>query len=156
VPYARLAGRAHRGVAVADLELAGAPLVAVWRAGTTSALDREQIAGSRDVGAAAAFSRRLGGRVLSFTASGGQVRDRQTGSAWDPFGRATAGPLAGRRLTRPAPPTRSGSTGPPSTPTPPSGTADNRRTPTSLWRRSGEECHLADKVGRWSRASALD
>ena len=99
VPYTRLAGRAQGGVAVADLDLGGAPLVVVWRAATTSALDREQLAGSRDVGAAAAFSRRLGGRVLSFTASGGQVRDQQTGSVWDPFGRAVAGPLAGRRLT---------------------------------------------------------
>jgi Protein of unknown function (DUF3179) len=51
------------------------------------------------VGAAAAFSRRLGGRVLAFTAGAGQVRDQQTGSVWDPFGRATAGPLAGSRLT---------------------------------------------------------
>ena len=91
--------RAQGGVRVVDLDLAGAPLLVVWRAGTTSALDRESIAGSRDVGAAAAFSRRLGGRVLAFTAGAGQVRDQQTGSVWDPFGRATAGPLAGSRLT---------------------------------------------------------
>ena len=99
VPYPRLAARAQGGVRVVDLDLAGAPLLVVWRAGTTSALDRESIAGSRDVGAAAAFSRRLGGRVLAFTAGAGQVRDQQTGSVWDPFGRATAGPLAGSRLT---------------------------------------------------------
>ncbi|HZC99530.1 MAG TPA: DUF3179 domain-containing protein, partial [Actinomycetes bacterium] len=55
VPYARLAARAHGGVRVVDLELAGAPLLLVWRAGTTSALDREQIASAREVGAAAAF-----------------------------------------------------------------------------------------------------
>jgi thiol-disulfide isomerase/thioredoxin len=99
VPYTRLARRAQGRVAVADLDLAGTPMVVIWRPGTTSALDRQQIAGSRDVGAAAAFSRRLGGRVLSFTASAGQVRDEQTGSVWDPFGRATTGPLAGSRLT---------------------------------------------------------
>jgi thiol-disulfide isomerase/thioredoxin len=98
VPYARLAAGAQAGMRVVDLDLAGMPAVVVWRAGTTSALDREQIAHSRDVGAAGAFSRRLGGQVLSFTASGGQVRDEQTGSLWDPFGRALAGPLAGRRL----------------------------------------------------------
>jgi thiol-disulfide isomerase/thioredoxin len=99
VPYPRLATRAQHGVSMADLDLAGAPLLVVWRAGTTSALDRESIAGSRDVGAAAAFSRRLGGRVLSFTVGAGRVRDEQTGSVWDQFGRATAGPLAGSRLT---------------------------------------------------------
>jgi Protein of unknown function (DUF3179) len=97
-PYTRLAARAHGSVSVADLDLAGAPLLVVWRAGTTSALDRESIAGSRDVGAAAAFSRRLGGRVLSFTVGAGQVRDEQTQSVWDQFGHATAGPLAGSRL----------------------------------------------------------
>jgi len=101
VPYARLAARAHGGVRVAGLDQAGAPLLVVWRAGTTSALDREQIAGSRDVGAAAAFSRRRGGRVLTFTTTTtttGQVRDEQTGSVWDQSGRAAAGPLAGSRL----------------------------------------------------------
>jgi thiol-disulfide isomerase/thioredoxin len=98
VPYPRPAARAPGGVRVVDLDLAGARLLVVWRAGTTSALDREQIASSRDAGAAAAFSRRLGGRVLSFTLTNGQVRDQQTSSLWDQFGRATAGPLAGSRL----------------------------------------------------------
>src|SRR6266511_3043767 len=48
VPYPRLAARAQGGVRVVDLDLAGAPLLVVWRAGTTSALDRESIAGQRD------------------------------------------------------------------------------------------------------------
>jgi hypothetical protein len=85
--------------ALATPTIAGFRALQVWRAGTTSALDRESIAGSRDVGAAAAFSRQLGGQVLSFTVTNGQVRDKQTGSVWDQFGRATAGPLAGSRLT---------------------------------------------------------
>jgi hypothetical protein len=101
VPYSRLAGRAQRGVTAANLELAGAPLLVVWRSGATSALDRRSIAASREVGAAAAFSRRVEGRTLTFHAPAGQVTDTQTGSTWDPFGRATAGPLAGARL-RPA------------------------------------------------------
>jgi hypothetical protein len=99
VPYSRLAGQAKRGAAAANLELDGAPVVVVWRSGTTSALDRRQIVASRDVGAAAAFSRRAGRRVLSFDARGGRVADEQTGSTWDQFGRAVAGPLAGARLT---------------------------------------------------------
>ena len=101
VPYPRLAGRAQRGVAAANLELAGAPVLVVWRSGATSALDRRSIAASREVGAAAAFSRQVGSRTLAFHAPAGQVIDHQTGSTWDLFGRATAGPLAGARL-RPA------------------------------------------------------
>jgi hypothetical protein len=98
VPYGRLARRATGGVAAANLELAGAPLVVTWRSGTTSALDQRSIAASRDVGAAAAFSRRAGGRTLTFQAAEGRVTDQQTGSTWDQFGRAVAGPLAGTRL----------------------------------------------------------
>jgi hypothetical protein len=98
VPYPRLAGRAQRGVTAANLELAGAPLLVVWRSGVTSALDRRSIAASRDVGAAAAFSRQVGGRTLTFHTPNGTVTDRQTGSSWDQFGRSTAGPLAGTRL----------------------------------------------------------
>jgi hypothetical protein len=98
VPYSPLAGRAKGGVAAANLELGGAPMLVLWRSGVTSALDRRRIAASRDVGAAAAFSRRVGGRALTFHTRGGQVHDRQTGSSWDQFGRAVAGPLTGTRL----------------------------------------------------------
>jgi hypothetical protein len=71
----------------------------VWRSGATSALDRRSIAASRNVGAAAAFSRRVAGRTLAFRAAGGRLTDQQTGSTWDQFGRATGGPLTGARLT---------------------------------------------------------
>jgi hypothetical protein len=98
VPYSRLAEQARGGVAAANLELGGAPVLVLWRSGTTSALDRRSIADSRDVGAAAAFSRRVGGRALTFHARGGRVTDQQTGSTWDHFGRAVAGPLTGSRL----------------------------------------------------------
>jgi Protein of unknown function (DUF3179) len=99
VPYTRLAGQAKGGVAAANLELGGAPVLVMWRSGVTSALDRRRIAASRQVGATAAFSRRVGGRALTFHARGGQVTDQQTGSTWDQFGRAVAGPLTGTRLT---------------------------------------------------------
>jgi hypothetical protein len=77
----------------------------VWRSGATSALDRRQIAASRNVGAAAAFSRRVAGRILAFRASGGRLTDQQTSSTWDQFGRATGGPLTGARLTPATAPT---------------------------------------------------
>jgi hypothetical protein len=99
VPYSRLAGQAKGGVAAVNLELAGAPVLVMWRSGTTSALDRRSIAASRDVGAAAAFSRRAGGRVLTFHAASRRVTDEQTAGTWDQFGRAVAGPLTGSRLT---------------------------------------------------------
>jgi len=98
VPYTRLAELAQGGVAAATLELGGTPILVMWRSGATSALDRRQIAASRDVGAAAAFSRRVGGRHLTFHAAAGKITDRQTGSTWGQFGRAVAGPLAGSRL----------------------------------------------------------
>jgi len=50
VPYTRLAGQAQGGVAAANLELGGAPALVMWRPGVASALDRRQIAASRDVG----------------------------------------------------------------------------------------------------------
>jgi hypothetical protein len=98
VPYTRLAAQANGGVAAVNLELAGAPLLVIWRSGATSALDRESIAASRNVGAAAGFSRRANGRALTFHTSAGQLTDIQTASTWDPFGRAVGGPLAGARL----------------------------------------------------------
>jgi hypothetical protein len=98
VPYSRLAARARDGVAAVNLELAARPVLVVWRSGATSALDRRQIAASRNVGAAAAFSRQVGGRTVAFRATDGRLTDQQTGSTWDQFGRATTGPLAGARL----------------------------------------------------------
>ena len=76
----------------------GRPVVVLWQAGTVSALDRSQIAGSRDVGAAAVYSPVVDGRRLTFRAEGDGFVDAETGSRWALLGRATAGPLAGRRL----------------------------------------------------------
>ncbi|HKJ77239.1 MAG TPA: DUF3179 domain-containing protein [Gammaproteobacteria bacterium] len=74
------------------------PIVVLGRKGMLSALDAERIAESREVAAAAAYLRRHDGRVLTFERRDGKVMDRQTGSEWDLFGRAVAGPLKGTRL----------------------------------------------------------
>ena len=74
-------------------------LVVFWKGGTASALYKQRIAESKDVGSAAAFSRVLDGRELTFAAFGDGYVDRQTASSWNLFGYATAGPLAGRQLT---------------------------------------------------------
>ena len=73
--------------------------VVFWAPGVASALDASAIRDGRDVGAAAVFDRRVGGRMLSFEPAGnGRFRDRETGSLWLLSGRAVAGPFAGSRL----------------------------------------------------------
>lgn len=73
-------------------------VVVVSRKGTLSVLDRSTIAESRTVPSAAAYNRRLDGQVLRFEARDGKIVDQQTGSQWNLFGEAVAGPLSGRRL----------------------------------------------------------
>jgi hypothetical protein len=74
------------------------PVVVLFKPGVVSALDAPTIDGSRDVGTAAAFLRRVRGRVLEFERRGNRFVDRQTGSSWDITGRAVAGRLRGERL----------------------------------------------------------
>ncbi len=77
----------------------GVPVVIFWKKGTASALDASEIDQGRDVGAVGVFERRLDGKTLVFTATkDGRFRDA-TGSLWNLFGEAEAGPAKGRRLT---------------------------------------------------------
>jgi hypothetical protein len=80
-------------------ELAGLAVVVFSKPGTLSVLDRAEIRGSRTVPSAAAYERRLGDRVLEFRIEGEAIVDAETGSEWDLFGQAVAGPLKGERLT---------------------------------------------------------
>jgi hypothetical protein len=84
---------------VVNDQVGGTPLLVLFKPGTRSALDAENLSESRDVGSAVAFSRSLEGRVLTFEASGEHAVDRETRSRWDITGRAVSGPLAGRQLT---------------------------------------------------------
>ena len=79
-------------------EVGGEPVVVMSRSGTLSALDKTRIADSRRIPSAAAFSRRLEGRMLEFELRDGRVADTATGSVWNLFGEAVEGPLAGSRL----------------------------------------------------------
>jgi hypothetical protein len=92
-PFSRL----EREPVVND-EVGGDPVVVFFRRGVVSALDAPTIDDSRDVGTAAAFARRAGGRLLEFERRGKGYVDRQTGSSWDITGRAVAGRLRGERL----------------------------------------------------------
>ena len=76
----------------------GQDLVVFFKTGTTSALDRSSIAGSRDVGAVGVFDPNLDGRKLTFSADGDSIVDNETGSVWSLLGKATEGPLTGKEL----------------------------------------------------------
>ena len=84
---------------VVDDIVGDVPVTVFWTQGTASALDSSTVAGGRDVGAAAAFSRQLNDVVLDFTYAGEQIRDEQTGSVWNVFGQAIEGDLIGEQLT---------------------------------------------------------
>ncbi len=78
----------------------GQELVVFWKSGTKSALYKQVIAESKDVGSSAAFSRIVDGQELTFEATddGEGFTDIETGSTWNLFGVATEGPLAGTQL----------------------------------------------------------
>jgi hypothetical protein len=97
-PYFRLQEHASGGLAAVNQMIGSQPAVVLWKAGTTSALDREDIASSRDVGAAVAYSRRVGSMVLTFTSQGGTIVDQETRTTWNLLGQATQGRLEGRSL----------------------------------------------------------
>ncbi len=79
-------------------EVGSEPIAVFSQEGMLSVLDAEIIRDSRRVPAAAAYSRKLRERVLSFERRGTRIVDRETGSEWDIFGRAMAGALEGTQL----------------------------------------------------------
>lgn len=75
------------------------PVVVLWSAGTSSALDAVVIAEGRDVGAANAYERTVDDQTLTFVAEGDTLfRDEQTNSIWNARGEAISGDLAGTTL----------------------------------------------------------
>ncbi len=97
-PYEAVAANAVGGWAVATERVDGEPVAVFWKAGTASALDSQEIAEGRDVGAIAAYRPEVDGRPLTFEASTNGIVDRQTGSEWSILGRAVSGPLQGEQL----------------------------------------------------------
>jgi hypothetical protein len=96
VPFSEL-----RTVGVADVTLDGDPLVVLWAPGTASALNRDTIDDSRDIGATGVFRPLVAGRRLTFVREGGEgapIRDRETGSSWSILGIAIDGELEGTVL----------------------------------------------------------
>jgi hypothetical protein len=83
---------------VANDLVGGQAVVAFWAPGTASALDTGPIAQGREVGSIVLFAAELDGQVLTFAPTAMGIVDEPTGSTWNIFGQATAGPLAGRQL----------------------------------------------------------
>jgi Protein of unknown function (DUF3179) len=79
-------------------DIEGEPLVILWKAGQSSALDQADIASGRDVGTVGVFSTVLDGQELTFRAESDGFVDDQTGSTWNVLGDAIDGPLAGSAL----------------------------------------------------------
>ncbi len=93
-PYSEIAE-----VGVVHDEVDDTPIVVLWQAGVSSALDAALIDEGRDVGAAGVFQPAVDGRNLTFRRSDeGSIVDIETTSIWSIAGHATEGPLAGKRL----------------------------------------------------------
>ncbi|MFQ5660833.1 MAG: DUF3179 domain-containing protein [Gammaproteobacteria bacterium] len=75
-------------------------LVIFSKKGTLSALDASEIAESRLIPSATAWSRRVDNRILNFGFKQGGIIDTDTGSRWNLLGRAVEGPMAGRQLAK--------------------------------------------------------
>ena len=97
-PYTQISLDAVDGRSVAQTRVGDQEVVVFWRRGTVSALDQPRIAASRDVGAATAYDPVVEKRLLHFSVAPRGFIDVDTGSRWDLFGRAVAGPLRGSRL----------------------------------------------------------
>ena len=97
-PYEAVTADAVAGWAAVMEEVGGEPVTIFWKAGTTSALDSQEIAEGRDVGAIAAYRPEVEERSLTFEAGRNGIVDRQTGSVWSILGRAVSGPLEGEQL----------------------------------------------------------
>lgn len=74
------------------------PVVAFWKIGLASPLDAAEINESRETGMAALFSPVVDGQVLTFRHEDDTITDEQTGSTWNIYGEAVAGPLMGAEL----------------------------------------------------------
>ena len=81
-----------------NIDLDDQPAVIFAASKVSSALDKQSIADSKLIPAAAAFDPQLEDTLLSFELRDGAVVDRQTESHWNGFGLATQGELAGTQL----------------------------------------------------------
>jgi len=83
-------------------DIYGKDNIAVFhKSGTASALDKGSIARSKDVGSTAVFNATLDGKILEFYYDKDNgIKDKQTHSSWNIFGKAFSGKLKGKQLTQ--------------------------------------------------------
>lgn len=79
-------------------EICDVPIVVFHTDGAVSAMDRQSIRNSRQVGSTGVFSRMLGKHRLTFAHDGTYFIDLQTRSTWTVAGIAIEGPLTGEKL----------------------------------------------------------
>ena len=75
-------------------------VLVISKPGMASAVDARTIRESKDILAAAAYSRKAGDQLLDFKLSENTIVDVQTGSTWNMFGVAIDGELKGTRLEK--------------------------------------------------------
>ena len=79
-------------------EVGGRQIVVLHGDGAVSALDKNEISASRQVGSIGVFDPKMDDKVLHFKFRGTKFVDEETGSEWDITGQAIEGELKGRRL----------------------------------------------------------
>jgi hypothetical protein len=79
-------------------ELDGTPVGIFWTKHAASALDRKEIGDSKRIGSVGVYATELDGATMTFDERDGFFVDAQSGSTWNIFGEAVAGPMTGRRL----------------------------------------------------------
>ncbi len=83
-----------------NTDIAGLPIVILWKAGQVSALDTAAIDEGNDVGTVGVFNPVVDGTTLTFVADGDRFVDEQTGTVWLVSGEAVSGELEGTTLER--------------------------------------------------------
>ncbi len=83
---------------VINTDFAGQPVAVFSFEQMNSALDGARISESRPIPSAAVYSASIDGQSLEFNMQDGFAVDAQTGSTWNIFGVAEAGPLQGKQL----------------------------------------------------------
>ena len=67
----------------------------MWMKGAASTLNRGRVVDGRDIGMVTSYSSRSGNRTLTFAPIDEGFSDQDTGSTWNIFGEAVAGPIEG-------------------------------------------------------------
>ncbi len=80
-------------------EVGGEKIVIFHDRGAVSAVDRAEIALSREDGSTGVFRRKLAGQLLTFSRNNDTFVDDQTKSIWDITGQAIQGELKGKKLS---------------------------------------------------------